>query len=103
LVAAAFAVGTLALRYFNFEGWENLGGIAGILFFAFFALMIGIVTKKAVPSIIVSLAITALVMAYVYPAFAIGMGLLFAAALGFTILVLYLDSQSSSGYSEGWL
>ena len=102
LIAAAFAVGTLALRALNVVGWENLGGIAGVLFFAFFALVIGIITKKAAPSIIGSLAITALVMAYVYPAFATALGVLFAAATGLTILALYLESRSSSNYSGAW-
>ena len=102
LVSAGFAVGTLALRYFNVDGWQNLGGITGVLFFAFFALLIGAFTKRAVPSVIGSLAITSLVMAYVYPAFAIAMGVLFAAATGLTILALYIESKSSSDYSGRW-
>jgi hypothetical protein len=102
IVAAAFAVVTLVLRSFNVDGWQNLGGIAGVLFFAFFALVIGVISKKAVPSIIGSLAITALIMAYVYPAFAIAMGILFVTALGLTIAALYLDSRSSYNSSEEW-
>ena len=102
LVAAGFAVGTLALRYLNIDGWQNLGGITGVLFFAFFALLIGALTKRAVPSVIGSLAITALVMAYVYPAFATAMGILFVAATGLTILALYIESKSSSNYSGPW-
>ncbi len=102
VVAAVFALGAVALHYFNINGWQNLGGIAGVLFFAFFALVIGAITKKAVPSLIGSLAITALIMAYVYPAFAIGMGVLFVAALGLTILALYFGSRSSYSPSGEW-
>ena len=92
---------TLPPSIFNVAYWQNLAGLAGVLFFAFFAIVIGAISKRILPSVTGSAAITALLMAYVYPAFAILMGVLFVAALGLTALVVYYDSQSPA-YSGGW-
>jgi hypothetical protein len=98
LVAVSLALGALTLQYFSFGEWQNLAGIAGVFFFAFFAIVIGAITKMLVPSIIGSAALTALVMVYVYPVFAIFMGVVFIIALGLEALDVYSESRTSYGY-----
>ncbi len=92
------ALSAWAFQYFGVGGWEGLAGIAGTFFFAFFAILIGAVTKKLALSVIGSAAITALVMAFVYPLFAIIMTVVFFVSLGLKALDVYSEEGSGYGY-----
>ena len=97
-VAAVFVLLAMGLQSFSVSGWENLAGMGGVFLFAFFAILVGVVTKTFLPSVMGSTGLTALVMAFVYPLFALVMGLIFTLVLALAILDARSQPEAIYGF-----
>ena len=96
-IALSLILFAFAWRQFNITGWETFAIIGGILLFIVLLILIGRTFRLTIlAAALVSLVLTAIIMWFVYPVFALALILIFLGIFLLIVAIAYHEQQNSS-------